>query len=217
MKREESAGVGPPVETIQAWQRGEEIAARAVFDAYYPRAVRLAILSGMTHDEAQDCAQNAFVRAFEQRRTLRDPQAFSLWFHRIASRSILDTFRLGQRRNEVELDAAIGASEDWQRRRAPQPDEQVLAAELRQTLWRHIQTLPPRARVALALRYYDDFSLRDIATILDMREGTLRVTTHRALAQLRRLTAKMAPAETPMAPHDTALDTPAVSAPPIGR
>jgi RNA polymerase sigma-70 factor (ECF subfamily) len=213
----ESAGVAPPVETIEAWQRGEELATRAVFDAYYPRAVRLAVLSGMTPDEAQDCAQNAFVRAFEQRRRLREPQAFSLWFHRIATRSILDTLRLGQRRHEVTLDAAAEAPEDWQRRQAPQPDEQVIAAELRQTLWRHIQTLPPRARVALALRYYDDFSLRDIATMLDMREGTLRVTMHRALAQLRRLAAEMAPAETPAAPRDTTLDTPAVSAPQIGR
>jgi RNA polymerase sigma-70 factor (ECF subfamily) len=205
------------VETIQAWQRGEESAVRAVFDVYYPRAVHLAVLSGMTPDEAQDCAQSAFVRAFEQRRRLRVPQAFSLWFHRIATRSILDTFRLGQRRNEVALDVAAEAAEDWQRRQAPQPDEQVLAAELRQTLWRHIQTLPPRARVALALRYYDDFSLRDIATILDVREGTLRVTVHRALAQLRRLAAEMALAETPVAPRDIALDTPAVSPPPIGR
>lgn len=217
MGREKTAGVAPPVETIQAWQRGEESAVRTVFDAYYPRAARLAILSGMTSDEAQDCAQNAFVRAFEQRRTLRDPQAFSLWFHRIATRSILDTLRLGQRRHEVALDAAGELPEDWQRRQAPQPDEQVIAAELRQTLWRHIQTLPPRARVALALRYYDDFSLRDIATMLDMREGTLRVTVHRALAQLRGLAAEMAPAETPATPRDTALDTPAVSAPQIGR
>lgn len=186
MGREESDGNVVSVDTIRAWQRGEEPATRTVFDAYYPRAVRLATLSGMALDAAHDCAQDAVVRAFEQRRQLRDPQAFSLWFHRIATRSILDALRLGRRRNEVELDTAVDVPEDWQRRQTPQPDELVILAELQQTLWASIQALPPRARIAMALRYYGDFSLHDIAAMLGMREGSLRVTIHRALAQLRR-------------------------------
>jgi RNA polymerase sigma-70 factor (ECF subfamily) len=185
MGREESASGTLSAETIRAWQRGEESAVRAVFDAYYPRAVRLATLSGLTLDEAQDCAQDAIVRAFEQRRQLRDPQAFSLWFHRIATRSMLDMLRLGRHAREVELDAAADLPEDWQRRQPPQPDEQALLAELRQALWAEVQALPPRARIALALRYDGDFSLRDIAAMLGMREGALRVTVHRALAHLR--------------------------------
>lgn len=197
MGREESASGAPPAETIQAWQRGEEPAARAVFEAYYPRALRLATLSGLTLDEAQDCAQDAVVRAFEQRRQLRDPQAFSLWFHRIATRRILDALRLGSHVHDVELDAAADLPEDWQRRQPPQPDEEVIQAELRQALWEGVQALPPRARITLALRYYGDFSLRDIATMLDVREGTLRVTVHRALAHLRQRMSNAATSETP--------------------
>lgn len=176
------------VDTIEGWQHGEEAAVRAVFGMYYPRALRLAVLSGMGLEEAQDCAQNAFVHAFERRRQLREPQAFSLWFHRIATRSILDVLEQRRRGREVGLEAATGLAEDWHRRQPPQPDEIAILAERREALWSSIQALSPRYRVALVLRYYGDFSLRDVAKMLGTREGTLRVTMHRALQQLRRQT-----------------------------
>jgi RNA polymerase sigma-70 factor (ECF subfamily) len=190
MRREESADEIVSAETIRAWQRGEEAAVRAVFDVYYPRAVRLAMLSGMTLDEAQDCAQEAVVHAFERRRQLRDPQAFSLWFHRIATRRMLDALEQRRRGYEVGLEAATELLEDWQRRQTPQPDEQVILAERRQALWASIQALAPRSRIALALRYYGEFPLSEIAVMLGVREGTLRVTLHRALAQLRQRAAE---------------------------
>lgn len=185
MRREESAGGSVAAEIIRAWQRGEEPATRAVFDVYFPRAARLAALSGMSLDEAQDCAQEAMMQAFERRRQLRDPQAFSLWFHRIATRQMLDTLERRHRGREAPLDDAADLVEDWQRQRAPQPEEQALLAERREALWESIQALAPRYRIALALRYYGEFPLREIAEMLSMREGTLRVTLHRALAQLR--------------------------------
>jgi hypothetical protein len=61
---------------IRGWQRGDEAAVRAVFDAYYPRTLRLAALSGLARAEAEDCAQEAFVHAFERRAQLRDVKAF---------------------------------------------------------------------------------------------------------------------------------------------
>ncbi len=47
----------------------------------------MADLSGLAPDEAQDCAQEAFVQAFTRRGQLRDAQAFPLWFHRTSSRA----------------------------------------------------------------------------------------------------------------------------------
>lgn len=174
---------------IEGWQRGEDEAVRAVFALYYPRAVRLAALSGLSFEQAQDCAQDAFVQAFERRRQLRDPQAFPLWFHRIVTRHILDTMRAAARRESREradpLEDADTVSEDWQRRRVPRPEEVALLAEQREALWRQIQLLAPRYRIPLVLRYYGDFSVREVAEMMGEREGTMRVTLHRALNQLR--------------------------------
>src|SRR5215469_13443610 len=90
-------------EIAEGWRRGEEAAVRALFGLYFPRAVRIGALSGLTLDEANDCAQEAFVHAFERRGQLRDPQAFPLWFHRILTRRILDSLAARARRREEPL------------------------------------------------------------------------------------------------------------------
>jgi len=176
---------------VAAWQRGDEAAVRALFEDHYPHAVRLGALSGLTQHEAEECAQAAFVRAFERRRQLRDPAAFPLWFHRIVTSQILTLLRSRSRSRDVDLDAAGDLAEDWQRDHIPWPDESAIASEQRERLWRDVQSLPPRFRVAVVLRYYGDYSTREIAAILGMREGAVRVTLYRALRRLR-VTASLA-------------------------
>lgn len=178
---------------VVAWQRGDEQAGRAVFDRYYPQAVRLAVLSGLTREDALDCAQDAFIRAFEHRLQLRDPATFPLWFHRITTRQILTMLKARQRRTFVPLSQAGEIDEDWTRTAIPQPDEVAISAELRQHLWQQVQALSPTYRLAIVLRYYGDFSLREVAELLGQREGTVRVTLHRALHTLRKESPELSP------------------------
>jgi RNA polymerase sigma-70 factor, ECF subfamily len=64
----------------------------------------------------------------------------------------------------------------------------LVLAEKREQLWRSVQQLPLHYRIALIMHYYGDFSYREIAKLMDKREGTIRVIIHRALQQLRTLT-----------------------------
>jgi RNA polymerase sigma factor (sigma-70 family) len=189
-------------ERLQGWRRGDEAAAREVFARYYPRAVRIALLSGLSSADAQDCAQDAFVQAYERRTQLRDLQAFPLWFHRIVTRRILDTLA-GPRKRERALEAGSDA-DSWSAAQmasyAPPSDELVVLAEEREEIWRWVQALAPRARTAIVLRYYADFSTREVASMLDVREGAARVILHRAIAELReraRVAHEPSPAYTP--------------------
>jgi RNA polymerase sigma-70 factor (ECF subfamily) len=172
---------------LQGWRRGDEAAARDVFARYYPRAVRIALLSGLSSDDAQDCAQDAFVQAYERRTQLRDLKAFPLWFHRIVTRRILDALT-GPRKRERVLESGSDA-DCWSAAQmasyAPPSDELVVRAEEREEIWRWVQALPPRARTAIVLRYYADFSTREVASMLDVRAGAARVILHRAIAELR--------------------------------
>lgn len=171
--------------SLEAWRRGEEQGARAIFAVYYPRAVRLAALSGLRMGEAELCAQDAFTRAYERREQLRDLRAFPLWFHRIVTRAILDALSARHANREVTLDTVGDLAENWAREAPPQPEALALAAEQRAAVWERIQRLPANYRAPLVLRYYGDFSVREVAEMLEMREGTLRVTLSRALAHLR--------------------------------
>jgi RNA polymerase sigma-70 factor (ECF subfamily) len=172
---------------IAAWQRGDEAGVRALFDIWYPRAVKLAVLSGLTPSEAEDCAQEAFLQAFARRRQLRDRRAFPLWFHRIVTRGVLDMLARRHPEREVALAAADALEETWERDRPERPDEAALAAERGAELWRQIERLPSGYRVPLVLRYYGGFSVREVAEMMEVREGTLRVTLHRAIGRLRAL------------------------------
>ena len=171
-------------EWLQGWRRGDEAAAREVFARYYPRAVRIALLSGLSSADAQDCAQDAFVQAYERRAQLRDLKAFPLWFHRIVTRRILDALT-GPRKRERALESGSGADSWSGTSYAPPSDELVVLAEEREEIWRWVQALAPRARTAIVLRYYADFSTREVASMLDVREGAARVILHRAIAELR--------------------------------
>jgi RNA polymerase sigma-70 factor (ECF subfamily) len=189
-------------ERLQGWRRGDEAAAREVFARYYPRAVRIALLSGLSSDDAQDCAQDAFVQAYERRTQLRDLKAFPLWFHRIVTRRILDALT-GPRKRARALESGSD-TDSWSAAQmapyAPPSDELVVRAEEREEIWRWVQTLPPRARTAIVLRYYADFSTREVASMLDVREGAARVILHRAIAELReraRVVHEPSPAYTP--------------------
>jgi RNA polymerase sigma factor (sigma-70 family) len=174
-------------ERLQGWRHGDEAAAREIFSRYYPRAVRIALLSGLSSADAQDCAQDAFVQAYERRTQLRDLKAFPLWFHRIVTRRILDALT-GPRKRERVLESGTDA-DSWSGAKtasyAPPSDELVVLAEEREEIWRWVQALAPRARTAIVLRYYADFSTREVASMLDVREGAARVILHRAITELR--------------------------------
>lgn len=178
---------------VAAWQRGEEAGIRTLFETWYPRAVKLAVLSGLASAEAEDCAQEAFVHAYTRREQLRDPRAFPLWFHRIVTHRVLDALARRHPEREVRLEAAGELDERWDRTRAPRPEEAALAAECTAELWRAIERLPSAYRVPLVLRYYGGFSVREVAAMMDVREGTLRVTLHRAIGHLRALAAPEQP------------------------
>jgi RNA polymerase sigma-70 factor (ECF subfamily) len=171
---------------VNAWRRGEELGTHALFEATYPYAVRMGALNGLSIDEARECAQDVFSHAYERRMQLRDPQAFALWFHRILTRGILDKLAKRSRLRETSLDGAGDLAEDWLRNAPLQPDEAAQEAELRRLVWRRVQRLEPRARLAITLRYYSEYSIREVAEALGIREGNARTLLSRALAQLRR-------------------------------
>ncbi|GHO74004.1 RNA polymerase sigma factor [Ktedonobacter sp. SOSP1-85] len=170
---------------ILAWQQGDEQATHTLFNLHYPRCVRLAVLSGLAFDDAQDCAQEAFLRAFEHRHQLRDPLAFPLWFQRIVTRHIVDALKVRQQKQHILLDQTDALREEWECSSDMQPEAVAISQERRTHLWRCVQMLPVKYRVPLILRYYGDYSFSEIAQLLEKREGTIRTTLHRALRKLR--------------------------------
>lgn len=125
--------------------------------------------------EAEDIAQDAMLRAWRRKSTLRDSTARSSWLAAIVRNEALREF--GRKRP-----APTDTLESWQGR----DDERVTAAVERADLHAAIDRLNKRDQQLVKLRYHEDMTQEAIACRLGIPLGTVKVRLHRVRAKLRR-------------------------------
>lgn len=125
--------------------------------------------------EAQDAVQDALVKAWQRWPSLRDPEAFGPWFDRIVVNVCRDRMRRHRTLRMVELDTA-GEVESADTFASMQLGDEVAGAVAR---------LGPDHRIVIALRFWRDLSLEQVAETLDLPVGTVKSRLHYALAALR--------------------------------
>ena len=154
---------------------GDEAAYRWLLDRYRMRVVRLAAHVLRREGEAEDVAQEAFLRAFRRLPSFRGEGRFSAWLFGIAVRLCLDRRRSAWWTREVPEDAAPPPSF------APDsPDTRLLVEAL-------LNRLSPPMRAALILREMEGLDYDEIAATLAIPVGTVRSRLHAARAQFRAL------------------------------
>ncbi len=155
---------------------GDEAAFRWFLGQYRTRVLRLAAHVLRRGDEAEDVAQEAFVRAFQRLPEFRGSGPFSSWLFQITVRLCLDRRRSARWEREVpEACAPTAAS-------APtsSPDTQLLIETL-------LDKLTPPMRAALVLREIEGLDYDEIAQTLQIPVGTVRSRLYAARAQFRDL------------------------------
>ena len=127
-------------------------------------------------EQAKDAVQNTLVRAWRDLPTLRDPDLFDQWLHRLLVRACIDEARrLRRHRFDVELstlDAPVAAGH-----------ESAIAD--RDELERGFLRLEPDARALIVMHHYLDLPLPEVATTLGIPLGTAKSRLHRALQAMR--------------------------------
>jgi RNA polymerase sigma-70 factor, ECF subfamily len=139
--------------------------------------------------EAEDIAQEAFIRAYVNIHSFDDRRKFSTWLYRIATNLTID--RLRKRKPDHYLDAEVKGTEglDMYSQLADQgrlPEEEVEGLELQRYIQYEISKLPPKYRSIIMLRYIEEFSLQEISEILDIPLGTVKTRIHRGREALRK-------------------------------
>jgi RNA polymerase sigma factor (sigma-70 family) len=122
--------------------------------------------------EAEEAAQESFVRAFFALKKLRKPESFYAWLLGIASRVLKEQFRAQARRKKDRA----AAEELLATNSGPEPEYPLEEA---------IAVLPEAYRQVILLRYYEGLSCQEVATRLGMPLGTVTKTLSRAYALLR--------------------------------
>jgi RNA polymerase sigma-70 factor (ECF subfamily) len=159
------ARVEQPTERAQAFLR--------LADEHLDAAYRLARAILRDATDAQDATHDAFEQAWRKWSTLRDPERFEPWFDRILVNTCRDRLRSARRQPTDISDEVVIATSD--------PYGQ---AHDRDLLANAIATLPPEHRIVVALRYYRDLPVGEIASRLDIPAGTVQSRLHYALKRL---------------------------------
>ena len=160
-------------------------------ERYQERAYRIAWSIVRDREDARDCAQEAFIKLHDAADSFAGQAKFSTWFYRILVNCCLDSRRRGRgwRRLLVWRDAddADSADDLVERQPAPpdDPGERMDEDQQMSRIWKAVETLSPQQRAAVTLQYREGLATKEIASVLNTSEATVRVHLHRAFAALR--------------------------------
>ena len=128
--------------------------------------------------DAADVTQLAFVRAFRGLAAFRGTATVRSWLYRIAINCALSWLRDHRREQPAEI------GEDALTEDNPAP-ARLSASDDRARLRAAIAQLPPKQKLVLELRVFDDLSFREVADLADCSENTAKVNFHYAVKRLR--------------------------------
>ena len=131
--------------------------------------------------DAEDCAQEAFARAFRRFGELRDREKFRAWLVRMTWHIALDRRRADKRRL-VREDTAMRLTPQ-----AGDAEADALAHERSTRLWAAIDALPEKLRVVTVLAAIEGHGLKDVAALLGVPEGTVKSRLFDARKKLQEL------------------------------
>ncbi len=170
---------------------GSEAAFGRLVRRHAASVTNLALRVVRDRDDAEDVAQEAFIKAHGALGRYDPKFPFRVWLFRIAYNAAIDHLRR-RRPGMVSTNAPrrIGGEDvEWELvdETAPSPHERVLARDRRAALDRAIEELPPALRAAIVLRHVEDLSYEEIASTLGVPLGTVKIRIHRGREALARI------------------------------
>jgi RNA polymerase sigma factor (sigma-70 family) len=169
-------------ELVERARRGDERAYEELVRQHQGIAFRTAYLVSGNAADAEDAAQEGFVKAYRALGRFRRGAPFRPWLLQIVANEARNRRRSAGRRAGLVLRAA---GENPSGDAAPSPEGTVLAGEERERLLVAVNALREADRLVIACRYFLDLSEEETAAALDVRRGTVKSRTSRALARLR--------------------------------
>ena len=168
----------PDRELVESFRRGEASAFDQIVRRHQKGVWRIVRRYVKSDADAFDVTQQAFVRAYRGLDGFRGTASLRSWLYRIAIHCALSWLRDHKREQPAEIDegALVGAPEGPERVAGDQDGARLRAA---------IAQLPPKQKLVLELRVFDDLSFKEVAELADCSENTAKVNFHYAVKRLR--------------------------------
>src|SRR2546429_3489358 len=180
--------VGDDSDLEERLRRGDPRAFEDLVIAYQHRVFGVALRMLRNRSEAEEIAQEVFLRVHRAVEDFRGEAKLSTWLYAITSRLCLNRLASGERRMARE------GEESLERLRGDaDPAAHVERVELEAALQRAITELPEERRIVVVLRDFEGLSYEEIAAALDLPLGTVRSRLHRARTDLKEKLARVLP------------------------
>jgi RNA polymerase sigma-70 factor (ECF subfamily) len=172
---------GDSAEFVDRLRAGDRRAFEELVRVQQHRVYGLALRMLGNAAEAQDVAQEAFLRAHRGLAGFRGDARLSTWLYAIVSRLCLNRLAGTERRLTRHGEEALERLPDA----TPRPDQALERGELEEALHRAIAELPDERRIVVVLRDVEGLAYEEIADVLDLPIGTVRSRLHRARLDLK--------------------------------
>jgi RNA polymerase sigma-70 factor, ECF subfamily len=168
---------------VERVQKGDKSAFDLLVLKYQHRVLKLVSRFVSDAAEAQDVAQEAFLKAYRALPSFRGESAFYTWLYRIAINTAKNAL-VSNRRRPVDFDLDLQDPEQYDRhaklKEVDTPEGVLLTEEIRQVVERAMEQLPEDLRTAIVLREIEGLSYEEIAEAMDCPVGTVRSRIFRA-------------------------------------
>jgi len=168
---------------VERVRKGDKRAFDLLIQKYQHRIVSLVSRYVSDPSEAQDVAQEAFIKAYRAIKRFRGDSAFYTWLYRIAINTAKNWIVAKNRRPPSSDIDAVDAEQygiSDRLRETSTPENELLREEIERTVFATIANLPEDLRTAIMLREMDGMSYEEIATTMECPIGTVRSRIFRA-------------------------------------
>lgn len=175
-------------EVVRLARKGNRQAFGRIVEAYQGGVWRLAWRICYDRDEANDMAQEVFLRVFQKLPQYDEGRAFAPWFYRVATNVCLN-YKRDRGPRPASLDAPMGGGDDSPPEiedPGPRPEELADLRLDRERIESAIQELPADQRAVLTLYYFEGLGLPELAEALGASQNTCKVRLFRAREALKR-------------------------------
>jgi RNA polymerase sigma-70 factor (ECF subfamily) len=167
-----------PESAQETYQPGSREDFDRLYRSAYPRVYRTLMVILGDPAEAEDCAQDSFVKAFQAWGRWRPDAPAEAWVHRIAVNRAISYRRTARLRLVGELLRRLGK---------PAGSADPAHVATRPDLVTALRSIPPKLAAAIVLRHYHGYNNREIAAALGVSERTIGTRLNQAAARLRAL------------------------------
>ena len=187
------------LEWVNRAHAGDSDAFTEIYNEFFPRVYAFTLKRTGNPAEAEDLAQETFVRAFNAIGSYNPRYKFSSWIFKIANNLTIDHLRK-KRLDTVSIDGSPNATTAAEREgtrlivedTGERPDGYVESMELGSQIESAIGELRPEYRTVVLLRHVEGYSYDEIAEIMGIPLGTVKTYLHRARTELKEALAHVA-------------------------